>query len=206
VSTVRPAGRRGVLIELDSLAAVHAARAAVLRARPDGLEDLVPGYWTLLAIGTPSALAAVEAVATGAGDARADAAAGSAPPVVTLDVVYDGPDLDEVGALTGLTTAEVVARHAGPVYTVAFLGFSPGFPYLIGLDPALHVPRLPTPRTSVPAGAVAIAGSQAGIYPRPSPGGWRLLGRTDAVLFDPDRRAPARLAPGDRVRFSPVHP
>ena len=81
------------------------------------------------------------------------------------------------------------------------LGFAPGFPYLLGLDPRLATPRLATPRSQVPAGSVAIGGAQAGLYPRPGPGGWNLIGRTDAVLFDPARESPALLAPGDRVRF-----
>jgi KipI family sensor histidine kinase inhibitor len=103
--------------------------------------------------------------------------------------------------LTGLDRDEVVARHTAVDLVVAFLGFTPGFPYLVGLDPALHVPRRPTPRTRVPAGAVGLAGAQTGVYPRSSPGGWQLIGRTTAVLFDPGREPPALLAPGDRVRF-----
>ncbi len=92
-------------------------------------------------------------------------------------------------------------RHTAVDYLVAFLGFTPGFPYLVGLDPALHVPRRATPRTRVPAGSVGLAGSQTGVYPTASPGGWQLIGRTEAVLFDPDRDPPALLAPGDRLRF-----
>lgn len=112
-----------------------------------------------------------------------------------------GPDLDEVARLTGLAAGEVVARLCAATLTVAFVGFSPGFPYLIGLPPELEVPRLASPRPRVPAGSVAVAGPFAGIYPSATPGGWRLLGRTDAVLFDPAASPPARLGPGDRVRL-----
>ncbi len=119
-------------------------------------------------------------------------------------MVYDGPDLGAVAELTGLGQDEVIARHAGGEYLVGWLGFSPGFGYLTGLDPALHVPRRETPRTSVPAGSVAIAGPLAAVYPSASPGGWRLLGRTTARLWDERREPPAALAPGQPVRFRPV--
>ena len=95
----------------------------------------------------------------------------------------------------------MIARHSAPTYTVATIGFAPGFPYLSGLDPALALPRLATPRLRVPAGSVAIGGAQTGVYPRESPGGWRLIGRTPLRLFDPLRMPPSTLAPGDRVRF-----
>lgn len=118
-----------------------------------------------------------------------------------IAVAYDGADVDALAAECGLSAREIVAMHAGAVYTVGFLGFMPGFAYLLGLPDALHVPRLATPRARVPAGSVAIAGCWAGVYPSDSPGGWRLLGRTDAVLFDPKADPPSRLAPGDIVRF-----
>ena len=119
-------------------------------------------------------------------------------------MVYDGPDLDEVAGLTGLSREQVIERHAATEYLVGWLGFSPGFGYLTGLDPELHVPRRDSPRTSVPAGSVAIAGPLAAVYPSASPGGWRLLGRTAAQLWDARREPPAVLAPGQRVRFRPV--
>ena len=122
-------------------------------------------------------------------------------------MVDDGPDLADVARLTGLAVDEVIARHAAAEYTVGWMGFSPGFGYLTGLDPALAaVPRLAEPRLRVPAGTVAIAGGLAAVYSSTSPGGWRLLGRTSAVLWDPERDAPALLAPGTRVRFRPVAP
>jgi inhibitor of KinA len=112
-----------------------------------------------------------------------------------------GPDLAEVARATGLREDEVVALHAGAEYDVRFVGFSPGFPYLAGLPERLRTPRRAAPRGKVPAGSVAIAGAQAGIYPFGSPGGWNIIGRTDFVLFDPTREAGATLAPGDRIRF-----
>lgn len=115
-----------------------------------------------------------------------------------------GPDLDVVAEHARLSRDDVIARHTAAEYTVAMLGFAPGFPYLLGLDPALHIPRRATPRTRVPAGSVAIGGAQTGIYPRELPGGWNLIGRTPRVLFDPRREPPALLAPGNRVRFRPI--
>lgn len=127
-----------------------------------------------------------------------------AGPLVDIDVVYDGADLADVARASGLTVDEVVRRHSAPEYRCRFCGFAPGFSYLDGLDPALVLPRRPTPRTSVAAGSVAIAGPFAAVYPTASPGGWHLLGRTDAVLWDADRQQPALLPPGTSVRFRPV--
>lgn len=126
---------------------------------------------------------------------------------VTLPVCYGGAHGADLGALAsfaGLSEAEVVERHAGAEYRVAMIGFKPGFPYLLGLDPALAMPRRATPRPSVPAGSVAIGGPQTGIYPGESPGGWQLIGRTSVRLFDPARERPSLLAPGDLVRFRQV--
>jgi KipI family sensor histidine kinase inhibitor len=124
--------------------------------------------------------------------------------LIELPVAYgggDGPDLDAVAEAAGLTPAEVIRRHAAPTYHVFMLGFMPGFPYLGPVDEAIRVPRLGTPRLRVAAGSVGLAGAQTGIYPRESPGGWRIIGRTPEWLFDPARTPPTRLAPGDRVRF-----
>ena len=121
--------------------------------------------------------------------------------IVEVPVVYDGPDLDEVAALTGLTRDEVVRAHTGTPWRVGFGGFAPGFAYLVGGDPRLRVPRRSEPRPRVPAGSVGLAGEFSGVYPQDSPGGWRLLGTTDAVLWDPDRDPPALLGPGASVRF-----
>ncbi len=118
-----------------------------------------------------------------------------------INVVYDGDDLDDVATATGISREEVVARHVAASYTVVCLGFSRAFPYLAGLDPSLWLPRRDTPRTRVPAGSVAIAVEQTGIYPQASPGGWHLLGHTDDRLFDEGRDPPSLLQPGDHVRF-----
>lgn len=123
---------------------------------------------------------------------------------ITIRVRYggaDGPDLVAVAAHCGLSEEEVIERHAGAVYRVGFMGFSPGFGYLVGLPEALATPRLSSPRTRVPAGSVGIAGMQTGVYPQATPGGWRLIGRTDAVMFDAEREPPSLLRVGDVVRF-----
>ncbi|HKN55405.1 MAG TPA: allophanate hydrolase subunit 1 [Amycolatopsis sp.] len=196
-------GEHAALLDCDSLEQMSAAHATLRAACPDGVVDLVPGARTLLVIAHPGSSALDEA------RALLDAADLAHPPSgepreITLDVHYDGEDLELIARDAGLSTKDVVARHTGAVYTVAFTGFAPGFGYLTGLPPELRQPRLETPRTRVPAGAVGIAGEFTGIYPRTSPGGWRLLGHTTAVLFDPDAERPALLAPGDRVRFRSV--
>ncbi|HTV91449.1 MAG TPA: 5-oxoprolinase subunit PxpB [Verrucomicrobiae bacterium] len=116
----------------------------------------------------------------------------------------DGPDLGDIAQAAGLTLEEAIALHAAANYVVSFVGFLPGFAYLDGLDERLHRPRRTTPRARVPAGSVAMAGAQSGVYPFDSPGGWHLIGRTDARMFDPDREPAALLQPGDRVRFVPA--
>jgi KipI family sensor histidine kinase inhibitor len=129
--------------------------------------------------------------------------------VVEIPVCYGGefgPDLDAVAAHCGIQPAEVVAIHSGASYTVEFLGFSPGFPYLSGLPARLATPRLERPRVRVPAGSVGIAGPQTGVYPQATPGGWRLIGRTPLRLFDAFRDPPALLVMGDTVRFTPIGP
>jgi KipI family sensor histidine kinase inhibitor len=126
--------------------------------------------------------------------------------LLTIDVVYDGVDLGEVAQQVGLSVDEVIARHIAADYTVAFCGFSPGFGYLRGLDAALRVERRATPRTKVPAGAVAIAAGYSAVYPSASPGGWHLLGSTTATLWDIHADPPAAMLPGRHVRFRRVDP
>ena len=133
--------------------------------------------------------------------ARLEAPGAIRPNLVEIPVVYGGPDLEDVCALTGLSVAAVVAKHSEADYSVAFLGFSPGFAYLVGTDPSLRVPRLDSPRRSVPAGSVALASEFTSVYPQSTPGGWRLIGRTNLRMFDPMRTEPSLLSPGDSVRF-----
>lgn len=195
--TVRPAGDRGALVDVpDNAAAVRLAR--LLREERSDVVDLVVGHTTVLVTWTGAAGAADLAELAERALAPQPEIAGR---LVEIPVTYDGPDLEDVSRLTGLSPEEVVSRHHGAEHVVAFLGFQPGFAYLIGGDERLYVPRRNEPRTFVPGGTVAIAGPYSGVYPRDSPGGWRLLGTTTTAMFDADRDPPALLAPGDRVRF-----
>jgi KipI family sensor histidine kinase inhibitor len=200
----RPAGDAALLVQADDLAGRLAA--AVVAQRIPGVVDVVPGARTVLVTTEPGRLDLGELAARVLALPLPAVGPGAAA-LAEFPVVYDGPDLADVARFTGLTVDEVIARHAAAEYTVGWMGFSPGFGYLTGLDPALAaVPRLAEPRLRVPAGTVAIAGGLAAVYSSTSPGGWRLLGRTAAVLWDPDRDPPALLAPGTRVRFRPVAP
>lgn len=197
-----PCGERGVLLELADIGEVLDWVAAIEAAELDVL-DVVPGACTvLLTVDDPSSLPAVrDAVSRltpSAGTRRDDAR------TVEIPTVYDGPDLEDVARLTGLSVDEVIAAHGDEEWTVAFGGFAPGFGYLVREDDRLAVPRRHEPRTRVPAGSVGLAGEFSGIYPRESPGGWQLIGRTDVTLFDLDREPPALLTPGTRVRFVEV--
>ena len=199
---VRPAGERGLLVEVEDLETVHRLHAALRELAPPGVVELVPAYRTVLIVAEPDRAGVLDELAATLPELELPPAEAVAGETVEVPVRYDGEDLPEVARLTGLEAAEVVRRHTAPEYTVAFLGFSPGFPYLVGLDPALEVPRRDTPRTSIPAGSVGLAGNQTGIYPTASPGGWQLIGRTELRLFDPGRDPPALLAPGGRLRFT----
>lgn len=199
---VLPYGDRGLLVEVADLAAVAGIRAALERAPLPGQLDLVPAARTLLVV-LDRAPAETD-VARLRRLEPADSVAGSDAGTVELGVVFDGPDLAEVAGLTRRSVAALVEALITAELTVAFGGFAPGFGYLAGLPEELHTPRRPTPRTRVPAGAVGLAGPFAGVYPRASPGGWQLVGRTDAVLFDAGREPPALLTPGTRVRFREV--
>jgi KipI family sensor histidine kinase inhibitor len=193
-------GRTALLVELGDLDEVMGLYRALSAAPPAGVVDLVPAARTLLVSFDPrqASFDDLSAAVKRTDPAAAPASAGA---VVDLTVSYTGPDLEEVAALTGLTRPEVVRRHTAADYVVAFCGFAPGFAYLTGGDPALNVPRRASPRTTVPAGAVGLAGEFTGVYPRPSPGGWQLIGSTEAPLWDLRRDPPALLVPGTRVRF-----
>jgi KipI family sensor histidine kinase inhibitor len=207
-------GGSGVLVELSSGAEVMAAYRTLRAALADGtlgdVVELVPAARTVLltvAAGTTPPHEQVRELLTRPLDALGGSAgpgevAGAAD--VVIPVRYDGTDLDLVARTAELTVPEVVELHCSAEYTVAFCGFSPGFGYLTGLPEPLRQARLDDARPQVPAGSVALAGEFTGVYPRSSPGGWRLLGHTDQVMFDPTADPPARLAPGDRVRFDRV--
>ncbi|MFH8438195.1 allophanate hydrolase subunit 1 [Streptomyces sp. NPDC018007] len=231
---VLPAGPRALLVELADGEHAEAFHAELLRRRERGelpaVRDIVPAARTVLLDGitdrAPGAGAGAGAGAgVGAGGApgardrsardrlardlaswRVETAPRADRDPVEIPVVYDGPDLDEVAELWGVGAAEVGALHSRTAFRVAFCGFAPGFGYLAGLPERLHVPRHATPRTRVPAGAVALAGPYTGVYPRPSPGGWQLIGRMPdpGPLWDPGREPAALLAPGTPVRFVPV--
>ncbi len=191
----RRCGEDAALLDCDSLDQMRAAHATVSAARPPEVVELVPGARSLLVVG------GVEAVRALLADADLAHPPSAEPREVTLDVRYDGEDLSLIAADAGVSPEAVVSLHTEAVYTVAFTGFAPGFGYLTGLPPQLRQPRLESPRTRVPAGSVGLAGEFTGVYPRESPGGWRLLGHTSATLFDPHADPPALFAPGDRVRF-----
>lgn len=224
--------RFGTGIDAATNARVHAAAKALQDANLPGITDIAPAYATVLVRFDPLAwlgpgdagrahdmfavkvgdCLGADAASTTDSDGRRNDAQKSAPDPtgrsIDIPVCYGGahgPDLDAVAAHARLTVAQAVERHADGNYTVAMLGFAPGFPYLLGLDPALEVPRRANPRTRVPAGSIAIGGAQTGIYPRELPGGWNLIGRTPLTLFDPARATPCPLAPGDHVRFHAIN-
>lgn len=198
----------GDRIDAEMVGRVRALAARIRVAALAPVQEIVTGYAALSvwydALHTDYATieAALEPIVSGQAGPS-----GAVTPVSGRDHVisvrYDGPDLADVAQRTGLGIDEVVARHSGRWYDVFLLGFVPGFAYLGELDPALVLPRRPVPRPRVSAGSVAIAGAQTAVYPLTTPGGWHLIGRTTAVLFDPDADPPATLAPGDRVRFVP---
>lgn len=206
---LRRCGEDHVLVEVEGLTAVLDLTAAVRRAVAEGrpgftqVVDVVPAATTVLVgVREGAGLGPLrEALGTLEVDSRQEVGDPQAEVEVEIAVHYDGPDLAEVAARTGLDVAAVVAAHTGTPWRVAFGGFAPGFAYLTGGDARLRVPRRQEPRTAVPSGSVALAGEFSAVYPRTSPGGWQLLGRTDAVLWDVDRDPAALLQPGTTVRF-----
>ncbi|MEO6125857.1 MAG: 5-oxoprolinase subunit PxpB [Ilumatobacteraceae bacterium] len=200
--TILAYGPAAALLEVADTATAAALAGHLQRLRITGridVVDVVPAARTVLVqCSSPDALAGALRLAT---EFETMALPPDAANIVEIPVRYDGPDLDDVAAATGLAAAEVVRLHCAVIYVAAFSGFAPGFTYLVGLDPALHLPRLSTPRQRIPAGSVAIGGEFTGVYPTASPGGWRLLGSTDAVLWDLHRATPTLIPPGSRVRF-----
>jgi len=196
LTRVGPAALRAEVADVRrALALASWARAASVPAT-----DVVPGARTVLFDGVAD-LPALEDLLAGWTGPEEDAATG---PLVEVPVTYDGPDLADVADRWGTDAAGVADRLAHTDLLSAFCGFAPGFAYLSGLPGELAVPRLDSPRPSVPAGSVAVADRWCGIYPTASPGGWRLLGRTDATLWDASSDTPALLAPGTRVRLVPA--
>ena len=193
-----PVGAHAVLAEVADGARARSL-AAYARAARVPAQEVVPGARTVLFDGVPDVAALAGQLAGWAPDE---------PPapgeLVEVPVSYDGADLEDVASRWGTDVAGVVERHAAVEFVSVFCGFAPGFAYLAGLPDDCAVPRLDTPRTRVPAGSVGLAGSWCGVYPSASPGGWRLLGRTEVTLWDPSRSDPALLAPGTRVRFVPA--
>jgi KipI family sensor histidine kinase inhibitor len=196
---VLPFGDAALLVELDDLDEVLGLAAAVGASSFDGVIDIVPAARTLLIVTEPGTT--LDSLVTRLTSLSYSSAAQVEGEPVEIDVVYDGPDLADVARLTGLSEDEVVSAHTGASWRIAFGGFAPGFAYLTGGDARLEVARRDEPRTTVAAGSVGLAGEYSGVYPRPSPGGWQLIGRTDAVLWDADRDPPALLVPGGTVRF-----
>ncbi|AWH90841.1 5-oxoprolinase subunit PxpB [Dietzia lutea] len=210
---VLPYGPAAHLIEVADTAAATALAAALRAAAvvetsavKGGLAgrvvDIVPAARTVLVTtdGSPAAAAAVRDAVDSWSPADLADIGGR---LHEIPVIYDGPDLEAVADATGMASEDVVAAHAGAEYTVAFGGFSPGFCYLTGLPPVLHLPRRPDPRTEVPTGSVGVAGEFSAVYPRPSPGGWNLIGTAQVPMWDSSWERPNLLAPGDTVRFVP---
>ncbi|OBK51259.1 5-oxoprolinase subunit B family protein [Mycobacterium kubicae] len=194
-------GDRALMLQCRDTTAVLAWTEALRGAALPGVVDIVPGSQTVLVkLAEPRHQGLTRQRIRRLRVVGSDAAATGNDEIV-IDVVYDGPDLAEVAEHTGLTTAQVINAHTATRWRVGFSGFAPGFAYLIDGDPRLRVPRRAEPRTSVPSGSVALAGEFSAVYPRQSPGGWQLIGHTEAVLWDIDRPNPALLTPGMWVRF-----
>ncbi len=201
---ILPFGDRAILAEYDSLPETIAAYQSLSASTPRGLVELVPAARTVLVRVDPLVLpldAARRWLLSVHPEGGID---GPQPTTISIAVTYDGDDLADAARLLGIGSDELIARHTGTEWTCAFIGFAPGFAYLTSAFDPLVVPRRATSRPAVPAGAVGLAGEFTGVYPRESPGGWQIIGRTDAVLWDPTKDFPARISPGDRVRFTAV--
>ena len=195
-----PVTHNVLLVELADLDQTLALLASLQRHRPHGVEELVPAARTILVSFRPSATSAAALVQQIAQRDLSQRAERSST-LVEIPVHYNGEDLAEVAQILGITADEVVQRHTGSEYTVAFTGFAPGFAYLSGGHPSRNVPRRSTPRTRLPAGSVGLAGTFSGVYPQASPGGWQIIGTTPVAMWDITRAQPALLQPGYRVRF-----
>jgi KipI family sensor histidine kinase inhibitor len=202
VRSVRPVGTRAVLAELDGLPDVLALQDMLNKSPLPGQVDVLAAAETVMVVGESAA--ATRAIGARLMELELIAPEVTDSGLVVIDTVYDGDDLADVAELTGLSTEGVVAAHTGQIWTVAFAGFAPGFGYMVGENEVLTVPRRSSPRTAVPAGSVALGGQYSAVYPRRSPGGWQLIGRTGAMMWDLDRAQPALVRPGDRVQYRAV--
>jgi KipI family sensor histidine kinase inhibitor len=199
---IRDYGDRALLIECSSTTEVLDLAETLRALRLPGVIDIVPGARTvLLGLADPGYQRTSRAQLAAIAPPRPAECSETAAADVVIEVVYDGADLNEVADRLDMTAVEVVEAHTATPWRVGFGGFAPGFAYLVGGDTRLNVPRRPEPRTRVPAGSVGLAGEFSGIYPRESPGGWQLIGRTEAVLWDIERVQPALLKPGMWVQF-----
>jgi inhibitor of KinA len=214
---IEPLGDSALLVRVaeefaatDTLEAVARAARQLALAQIPGVIELVPAYTTIGVFLEPTDAGTFHELRTRierAMERNVDTAPARLDPIIDVPVCYEdefAPDLEAVAQHTGFAPEEVVRRHSDAVYRVGCVGFTPGFPYLSGLPPELATPRRPSPRKEVPAGAVAIGGTQTGIYPRRSPGGWNIIGRTSLRLFDVERHPPALFQAGDRVRFRKI--
>lgn len=191
----------------ELLERIHSVARSLSAAQIPNVEDIVPAYLALTVFYDPlraSYKEMAERLLSFCEQTARPAASAIKAREHIIPVRYDGMDLESVAAATGLSTEEVIRRHSGKTYSVDLLGFVPGYAYMSELDPALRIPRRPEPRPRVAAGSVAIAGSQTGVYPLDTPGGWHILGRTTTVMFDSSREPAALLAAGDTVRFERV--
>lgn len=201
-----PVGRRGILLELgdsevsDPVAVANAV-SRLARGRGIELSEVVPGASTVLVLAA-DAMGIVRLVSGLADLPSVQLSAERPGDVLELAARYDGPDLKSVADACSLSIEEVVRRHSSVTYRAAFTGFAPGFAYLVGLDPALRLPRRDTPRSTVPKGSLAVADIYTAVYPRRSPGGWHLLGTVDVSVFDVTREPAVLLGPGQMVRFA----
>jgi inhibitor of KinA len=214
---IEPLGDSALLIRVretfdaeESLDAVVRATHQLTAAQIPGVVDLVPAYTTIGVFFDPAKTEVFDDFRTSIERALQrdlDSAHTREATTIEVPVCYEdefAPDLEEVARHAGLSAEEIVGRHAKASYRVSCVGFTPGFPYLSGLPPELATPRRASPRKEVPAGAVAIGGTQTGIYPRKSPGGWNIIGRTPLRLFDVERNPPALFQAGDHVRFRKI--
>ena len=204
-NTVFDYGDQALLVQCGSTTEVLAWAAALRAAALPGVVDIVPAARTVLVkLDAPRYQGVIRQRLRKMRVTAGETASAARSADVVIDVVYDGPDLAEVAGHTGLTSAQVIDAHTSTLWRVGFSGFAPGFTYLVDGDPRLRVPRRAEPRTVVPAGSVALAGEFSAIYPRRSPGGWQLIGHTDAVLWDLERPSAALLTHGMWVQFRAV--